>query len=164
MTSSCLATIPAKKMVTPIDLVTLDLNLAFRPRLRQIEVLGYFRKRKTMTCKYEWPVKLKVTFVLDPTQSRSYMSGTLDATHKFTPSPLCEVVGKKPGLCHGAWLWVSVTRVYFATRKVTGAIRIVFRNLYWPLSKIWLVTTQWKHYEMMFVSLTFCFPFLHGNP
>ena len=89
MTSSCLATIPAKKMVTPIDLVTLDLNLAFRPRLRQIEVLGYFRKRK------------------------------------FTPSPLFEVVGKKPGLCHGARLWVSVTRVYFATRKVTGAIRIL---------------------------------------
>ena len=82
---------------------------------------------------------------LERSRYQKHVLEMIDVRNKFLTSPPrnavnirknCQVVGKKPGLCHGAQLWVSVTHVYFATRKVTGAIRVVFRNLYWPLSKI----------------------------
>ena len=48
-------------------------------------------------------------------------------------------LGLPPRLCHGVWLWESVTRVYF----VTGAIYSMFFGIY---------TGPFLKYELLLIS------------
>ena len=52
-------------------------------------------------------------------------------------------LGPPPRLCHGVWLWESVTRVYFVTRKVTSAIHSMFFGIY---------TGPFLKYELLLIS------------